>query len=87
METTKIALFKGNKIRKTLHKNEWWFSIIDVIAVLADSPQPKTYCAKMKDRDKEMSQPFLFWEQLKLPTKDRLSSPEPRAKAGYVAVS
>ena len=66
MNNTEIALFKGKKIRKTLYKNEWWFSILDIIIVLTDSPQPKTYWAKMKDRDKEMSQPFPFWEQLKL---------------------
>jgi hypothetical protein len=70
METTKIALFKGKKIRRTLYKNEWWFSILDVITVLTDSPQSKTYWAKMKTRDKEMSQPFPFWEQLKLPAED-----------------
>jgi len=70
METIKIALFKGKKIRKTLHKNEWWFSILDVVAVLAETPTPKTYWAKMKERDKEMSQPFPFWEQLKLPAED-----------------
>jgi hypothetical protein len=70
METTKIALFKGKKIRKTLFQKEWWFSILDVVSVLTDSPQPKTYWAKMKDRDKEMSQPFPFWEQLKLPAED-----------------
>ncbi len=66
METTKIALFQGKKIRKVIYKNEWWFSVLDVIGALTDSPQPKTYWAKMKDRDKEISQPFPFWEQLKL---------------------
>ena len=70
METTKIALFKGKKIRKTLHKNEWWFSILDIVSVLAETPTPKTYWAKMKDRDNEMTQPFPFWEQLKLPAED-----------------
>ena len=63
---TKIALFKGKEIRKIIYNNEWWFSILDIIGVLTNSPQPKTYWAKMKDRDKEMSQPFPFWEQLKL---------------------
>ena len=66
METTKIALFKGREIRKIIYHNEWWFSILDIIGVLTDSPQSKTYWAKMKDRDKEISQPFPFWEQLKL---------------------
>ncbi len=69
-ENTKITLFRGKRVRKTLHKNEWWFSILDVIEVLTDSPQSKTYWAKMKDRDKEMSQPFPFWEQLKLQADD-----------------
>ncbi len=70
METPKISLFKGKKIRKTLYKNEWWFSILDVIFVLTDSPKAKTYWAKMKRRDTEMSQPFPFWEQLRLPAED-----------------
>ena len=71
METTKISLFKGTKIRKTLYKKEWWFSVLDIVAVLAETATPKTYWAKMKDRDKEMTQPFPFWEQLKLPAEDR----------------
>jgi len=71
METAKIALFQGKKIRKILYKNEWWFSVLDIIGVLTDSPQPKTYWAKMKVRDKEISQPFPFWEQLKLPAEDK----------------
>lgn len=65
-EITKIAIFQKKEIRKTIYRNEWWFSILDIIAVLTDSPQPKTYWAKMKDRNKEISQPFPFWEQLKL---------------------
>ncbi|MEK7125554.1 MAG: Bro-N domain-containing protein [Patescibacteria group bacterium] len=68
--TTKIAIFQRKEIRKTIHNNEWWFSILDVISVLASSPQSKTYWAKMKERDKEMSQPFPFWEQLKMPAED-----------------
>lgn len=48
--TTKIALFKGKKIRKTLHQNEWWFSVIDVIAALTDSTNPRDYWYKMKIR-------------------------------------
>jgi prophage antirepressor-like protein len=31
MENNKIALFEGKKIRKILHNDEWWFSVIDVI--------------------------------------------------------
>ena len=36
METTQISLFKGKQIRKTLHNDEWWFSVVDVVQVLTD---------------------------------------------------
>jgi len=65
-----IALFKGKEIRKIIYKKEWWFSILDIIGILTDSPQPKTYWAKMKERDTALSQPFPFWEQLKMPAPD-----------------
>ncbi|MDP2921572.1 MAG: Bro-N domain-containing protein [Candidatus Omnitrophota bacterium] len=52
---TKIAIFRKEEIRKTIHKNEWWFSVVDVIAVLTDSENPRDYWYKMKIRDKEES--------------------------------
>jgi prophage antirepressor-like protein len=70
MEDTKIVIFKGNKVRKVLHKGDWWFSILDIIAILANTPSPKTYWSKMKARDPDISQPFPFWEQLKLVAED-----------------
>ncbi|MFA7087779.1 MAG: Bro-N domain-containing protein [Patescibacteria group bacterium] len=66
----KISLFQGKKIRKTIYHQEWWFSILDIIKILTDSPQPKTYWAKMKERDMALSQPFPFWEQLKMAAED-----------------
>ena len=50
MSTAKIALFKGRKIRKILCENEWWFSVIDVVAALTDSVQPSKYWTAMKAR-------------------------------------
>jgi len=51
-DATKIALFKGRKIRRTLYNNEWWFSVIDVISALTDSLNPNDYWYKMKIRVK-----------------------------------
>jgi len=72
METTKIALFKGKKIRKTLHQNEWWFSVIDVVQALTDSVNPRDYWFKMKVRVKEEDgfEPSTICRQLKLPAED-----------------
>lgn len=49
-----IAIFQGKSIRKTIHKDEWWFSIVDVIETLTDSADPKQYIKKMKQRDPEL---------------------------------
>jgi methylphosphotriester-DNA--protein-cysteine methyltransferase len=45
---TKIAVFKGKEIRKVIHNNEWWFSVIDVVAALTDSNIPKRYWSDLK---------------------------------------
>jgi len=72
VETTKIALFKGKKIRKTLFQNEWWFSVIDVIEALTDSDRSSVYWTAMKARVKneEDFQPSTICRQLKLPAED-----------------
>jgi hypothetical protein len=54
METNNIALFKGNQIRRTIHNNEWWFVVEDVILSLIDSSDPKQYVQRMKLRDPEL---------------------------------
>ena len=53
MDETKIVIFKNKEIRKTFYKNEWWFSVIDVIEALTDSVNPRDYWFKMKIRVKE----------------------------------
>lgn len=55
MENTKIALFKGKQIRKTLHENEWWFVINDVIQSLTNSTDPAQYFKRLKQRDPELA--------------------------------
>lgn len=48
----KISIFKGQEIRRVIFKNEWWFSIVDVIKVLTDSGRPSVYWTAMKARVK-----------------------------------
>lgn len=54
--TTKIAIFQGGKVRKTIHNNEWWFVIEDVVVILTDSVKPKGYITDMKRRDKGLAE-------------------------------
>ena len=51
---TKLAVFKGKEIRRTLYKNEWWFSVADVVEVLTDSIDSRQYIKKMRQRDPEL---------------------------------
>ena len=54
-QSTKIAIFRNRKIRKTIHKNEWWFVVEDVVLALIDSNDSKQYIQRMKLRDPELS--------------------------------
>jgi len=71
-EESRIVVFQEKSIRRILHDNEWWFSVIDVVAVLTDSLNPRDYWFKMKIRVKsddglELS---TICRQFKLPAPD-----------------
>ena len=52
---SEIAVFKGKEIRKTIHNDEWWFSISDVIEALTDSKDIRQYIKRMRSRDPELN--------------------------------
>ena len=53
-----IALFQQKQVRQTIHNNEWWFVISDVITVLTDSPDPGDYLKKIRKRDPSLLDAF-----------------------------
>ena len=53
MEVAKIALFKGKKIRRKIHNNEWWFSVIDIIEALTETDRPRKYWNDLKNKLKK----------------------------------
>jgi len=71
MDNTKIALFKGKKIRRIIYQNEWWFSVVDVCEALTDSVDAGAYWRKLKQRLKEEgSEVVTFCHGLKLEASD-----------------
>ncbi|MFA6472973.1 MAG: Bro-N domain-containing protein [Candidatus Latescibacterota bacterium] len=62
--TSTIAIFKKKEIRRTIHNNEWWFVIEDVVSALTDSVQPKGYIKDMRRRDPELAK---GWGQIATP--------------------
>lgn len=53
----KIQLFENQKVRTIWIENEekWYFSIKDVVLVLADAKDPKDYLSKMRRREPELA--------------------------------
>ena len=57
MENNKMKVFEDRKIRTAWDEEheEWYFSVVDVVAVLTDSVDPKQYIKKMRSRDPELN--------------------------------
>ena len=64
-------VFQDRTIRRTWHNDEWYFSVVDVVAVLTDSVNPGTYWRKLKQLlTEEGSQVVTNCHGLKLPAPD-----------------
>ena len=45
-----IAEFKGKEIRKVLHDDEWYFSVVDVVEAVMETASPSRYWNELKAR-------------------------------------
>ena len=55
---TRIALFQHKEIRRTIHNNERWFVINDVVTVLTDSVDASDYLKRLRKRDPSLGEAF-----------------------------
>ncbi len=65
-----ITPFENKAIRRVWHDEQWYFSVIDIIQVLTDSPQPSSYWNKVKKTLLKESQSLPFWQRLKVTSND-----------------
>ena len=68
-----ITIFEERKVRTVWDEEteEWYFSIVDVVAVLSDSPNPNNYWKVLKNRlKKEGNELVTICNQLKMPSAD-----------------
>ena len=73
MEQSEIKLFEGKNIRYVWdeQKEQYFFSVVDVIQVLTDSPRPRKYWNALKNKlQTEGSEVSQNMGQLKLPSPD-----------------
>ena len=63
-----VKLFEGNQIRSVWdsEKEEWYFSVVDVVGVLTESRDTKQYIKKMRSRDEQLN---LKWGTICTPVK------------------
>ncbi len=73
MKKDAIKIFEGTKVRTAWDETDekWFFSIIDTIAVLTNSPNPRKYWSVLKTRlKKEGSELTTNCSQLKMRSAD-----------------
>ena len=74
MESNKIAVFEGKKIRRIWNDKEtkWYFSVVDIVAVLSDSKNPAVYWRVLKKRllDEGANETVTKCNGLKMPAAD-----------------
>lgn len=72
-ENNGMQLFENKRIRTAWdeEREDWWFSVVDVVAVLTDSPNPRKYWSVLKTRlKKEGNQLATNCSQLKMKSSD-----------------
>ena len=63
-------IFQQKEIRRIWFEKRWYFSVVDIVGVLADSPYPRQYWEKVKQREFIELQLSPIWLQLKLASTD-----------------
>ena len=71
-ENNKLILFRDKSIRRTWFKEDWYYSVVDIVGALTDSVNPRDYWYKTKTRlgDEEKAELSTICLQLKLEAPD-----------------
>jgi len=64
---TKLVVFQNRKIRSVWNMKEWYFSVVDIIEILTNSPSPRQYWGVLKQREPQL---LTICLQLKLESAD-----------------
>ena len=54
LTTNNLIVFENKNIRRKWHNEQWYFSVIDVVAVLTESENPRDYWYRLKVREEEV---------------------------------
>jgi hypothetical protein len=66
-----LMIFENKEVRHIRHNGELFFSVVDIVEVLSESPHPRQYWEKVKQREFIEIEVSPIWVQLKLEASDR----------------
>jgi DNA-damage-inducible protein D len=69
-QQNKLVVFQSKEIRRIWNEEEWYYSVVDIIEALTDSPTPRQYWSKLKQREFIAIELYPIWVQLKLTAGD-----------------
>ena len=69
-QKNKLIIFESKEIRRIWRDGEWFFSVVDIVEALTESPHPRQYWEKVKQREFINIQLSPIWLQLKLISAD-----------------
>lgn len=53
-QPNKLVVFQDVEVRRAWHKNEWYYSLVDIVEILSGSNNPTDYLKKIRSRDEEL---------------------------------
>jgi len=62
-----LIVFQDKKIRRLWHDNQWFYSVVDIVAVLSESNNPTTYWRVLKHREPQL---VTICNGLRMPAED-----------------
>jgi DNA-damage-inducible protein D len=74
-----LAIFENKPIRRVEHEGEMYFAVVDIIAILTDSPKPTAYWNKVQKNILKESEVYPFWIKLKFKGLDGKNYPSDAA--------
>jgi len=53
-QQNKLVIFESKEIRRIWHNEEWFFSVVDIVEALTESPSPRQYWGVLKGREPQL---------------------------------
>ncbi len=53
-QQNKLVIFQGSEVCRAWHHNDWYYSLVDIVAVLSESKSPTDYLKKIRKRDEAL---------------------------------